>query len=53
MKDLIFLIELMIVFVLIIDWAVWEFRKTSKLHKKTLEDERARDTEKKAATETE
>lgn len=42
MEQSIFLIELVIFYALVLGWAIWEYRKTSRLHRKTLEEERAR-----------
>lgn len=40
-KNLMF-IELFLFHALVLGWAFWEYRKTSALHKKTLEEERAK-----------
>jgi len=44
MANSIALIELLVLHGALIGWAVWEYRKTDALHKKTLEEERARRT---------
>lgn len=35
----VFLIELIFFGVIVIGWAIWEYRKISKLHEKTLRDD--------------
>lgn len=38
----VFFIELLLFHGLVIAWGIWEYRKTDALHKKTLEEDRAR-----------
>ncbi len=42
MGNSIFFHEFTVFFALVFGWAIWELRKISKLHKKTLEEERAK-----------
>lgn len=40
MGEAVFLIELVLFATLALGWAIWEYRKTSRLHQQTLEAER-------------
>lgn len=42
MSNSVFFVELLLFHGLVLGWAVWEYRKTSALHKKSLEEERAK-----------
>jgi hypothetical protein len=42
MERSIFFFELVVFYALALGWAIWEYRKVSKLHKKTLEEEGAK-----------
>lgn len=42
MSNSVFFVELLLFHGLVLGWAIWEYRKTSALHKKSLEEEHAK-----------